>query len=281
MVGLKSGLKSGLKRMRVYLAPVLCLLFASTTFAQNLGGIAGAVKDAAGMPVAGVTVEAASPVLIERVRTVVTDGNGQYKILDLVPGTYSVTFKAAGFTTLRNEGVDLPSGFTANVNGILKLGNPSETVTVTATVSQIDTRSNTQAAVISAESQNKLASGTQDAQSVAKLAAGVTGGTDVGGSAGSYSAQGNSLTVRGKAGVKRLFDGLRVENMEGNGSTSYMTNSAIVQSSVVETGGGNAESLAAGAPSTACPSRAATPSNSVWPGCTPPRACRATTSTIP
>src|SRR5437867_6587363 len=79
---------------------VVCalLLVASCVSAQQtLSGIAGVARDAAGMPVAGVTVEAASPALIEKVRTVVTDGQGQYKITDLQPGTYTVTFKAAGF----------------------------------------------------------------------------------------------------------------------------------------------------------------------------------------
>src|SRR5206468_13064586 len=70
------------------------------------------------------------------------------------------------------------------------------------------------------------------------------GSTDVGGSSGAYASTGNSLSVRGKTGVIRLFDGLRIEN--GNGASSYLTNSAVVAQTVVETGGGIAESLAAG-----------------------------------
>src|SRR5712691_6926313 len=97
-----------------------CVLVASVSSAQQASGIAGAVKDAAGKPVVGVTVEAASPALIERVRTVVTDAQGLYQITDLPPGIYSVTFKAPGFTTLKNDGIELPAAFTAGLSVALR-----------------------------------------------------------------------------------------------------------------------------------------------------------------
>jgi hypothetical protein len=193
---------------------------------QTLSGIAGAVKDSTGKPVAGVTVEAASPALIERVRSVVTDGEGQYRITDLQPGTYSVTFKATGFSTFKNDGVELPAGFTGTVNATLRPGNPAETILVTGTTTQIDTRSSAQQNVVTGQ-----ATSGRDATAAVSVTRGLSQATtDVGGSAGAYAAQGNSLTVRGKAGVKRLFDGLRVENAEGIGNTSYMINSAAVGS---------------------------------------------------
>jgi Carboxypeptidase regulatory-like domain len=92
--------------------------------------IAGVVRDASGGVMPGVTVEAASPVLIEKTRTVVTDGEGQYKIINLTPGTYSVTFTLIGFNTVRREGIELTSGFTAPVNVELKVGAIEETITV-------------------------------------------------------------------------------------------------------------------------------------------------------
>jgi hypothetical protein len=70
-------------------------------------------------------VEAASPALIEKVRSAVTDGSGAYKIIDLRPGTYSVTFTLTGFSTVRREGIELTTAFTANVNADLKGGCPS------------------------------------------------------------------------------------------------------------------------------------------------------------
>ena len=77
------------------------------------GSIAGTVKDTSGAVLPGVTVEAASPVLIEKVRTVVTDGAGQYRIIELRPGTYTVTFTLAGFNTVRREGIELSGNFVA------------------------------------------------------------------------------------------------------------------------------------------------------------------------
>src|SRR5450631_2837439 len=95
---------------------------------QSLSSIVGVVRDAAGVPVAGVKVEAASGALIEKVRTAVTDGKGEYKIINLPVGVYDVTFTAEKFNTLKNEGVDLPTAFNATVNGQLTTGNPSETI---------------------------------------------------------------------------------------------------------------------------------------------------------
>src|SRR5262245_40570420 len=93
--------------------------------------IAGLGKDKAGARLPGVTVEAASPALIEKVRTAVTDGQGQYKIVDLRPGTYTVTFSLTGFNTIKREGIELTTGFTANVSPEMRVGALEETNTVT------------------------------------------------------------------------------------------------------------------------------------------------------
>src|SRR5438445_912420 len=103
------------------------VLLPSAVFAQ--AGLAGNVKDASGAVLPGVTVEAASPALIEKTRTVVTDGEGQYKFVSLPPGVYSVTFSLEGFTSFKRDGVELTSNFTASVNGDLKVGSLQETVT--------------------------------------------------------------------------------------------------------------------------------------------------------
>src|SRR5262245_24034123 len=100
---------------------VAALLFLSTigAFAQTAssGSIAGAVKDTTGAVLPGVTVEVASPALIEKVRSAITDAQGNYKIIDLRPGTYTVTFTLPGFGTLKREGLELTVGVTATVNG--------------------------------------------------------------------------------------------------------------------------------------------------------------------
>ena len=109
---------------------VLLLPAAAWAQQQATGTIAGVVKDASGAVMPGVTVEAASPALIEKVRSVVTDEQGQYKIINLTPGTYSVSFTLPGFSTFKRDGLELSSSFTANVNAELKVGTLEETVTV-------------------------------------------------------------------------------------------------------------------------------------------------------
>src|SRR4029453_6375388 len=102
-------------------AALVCLVSPRLAFAQATG-IAGVVKDASGAVLPGVTVEAASPALIERVRTVTTDSQGQYKILDLRPGIYTVSFTLPGFATIKREGIEPPATFTATVNADLRVG---------------------------------------------------------------------------------------------------------------------------------------------------------------
>src|SRR5712692_8050888 len=116
------------------------LLFPAATSAQEVSGIAGVARDTSGAVLPGVTVEATSPVLIEKVRTVVTDGEGRYSIVDLRPGTYVVTFTLTGFSTARREGVDLPGGFTATVNAELRVGALEETITVSGAAPLVDTQ---------------------------------------------------------------------------------------------------------------------------------------------
>src|SRR5437899_2894025 len=111
---------------------------------QALGTIAGAVRDASGAVLPGVTVEASSPALIEKVRTVVTDGNGQYQIVSLPPGVYTVTFTLAGFSTVKREAVEVNINFTATVNADLKVGAVSETITVIGETPVVDIQSATQ-----------------------------------------------------------------------------------------------------------------------------------------
>ena len=90
--------------------------------ARAQGAITGVVRDASGAVLPGVTVEASSPELIEKVRSAVTDGTGQYRIVDLRPGAYAVTFTLSGFSTLKREGIEVAGSFIATVNVELKVG---------------------------------------------------------------------------------------------------------------------------------------------------------------
>src|SRR5687768_16775263 len=106
--------------------------------ASAQGAIAGIVRDTSGGVLPGVTVEAASPALIEKVRAVVTDGTGQYRITDLRPGTYTVTFTLPGFSVVRREGVVLGGEATFQVNADMRVGALEETVTVTGEAPTVD-----------------------------------------------------------------------------------------------------------------------------------------------
>src|SRR5438552_18230799 len=119
--------------------------------AQQASGIAGVVKDTSGAVLPGVTVEATSPALIEKVRSVVTDSEGRYNIVDLRPGTYTVTFSLPGFSTLKREGITLTAGFTATVHGDMQVGALEETVTVSGAAPLIDTENVRQASLVSSE----------------------------------------------------------------------------------------------------------------------------------
>src|SRR3984893_16042038 len=112
----------------LFIALVWWLAVPMVAHAQSV--IAGVVKDTSGAVLPGVTVEASSDALIEKSRTVTTDGEGLYKIVDLRPGIYTITFSLAGFQTVIPEGLELPSNFTATVSTDLRVGALEESVTV-------------------------------------------------------------------------------------------------------------------------------------------------------
>src|ERR1700681_3684701 len=124
-------------RILVLLAWIV--LVPTAAFAQAV--IAGSVKDSSGAVLPGVSVEAASPALIEKVRSAVSDGTGQYRIEDLRPGTYTVTFTLQGFSTFKREGIELTGSFTATINAELKVGALAETITVSGETPVVDVQS--------------------------------------------------------------------------------------------------------------------------------------------
>src|SRR6478672_805757 len=121
--------------MRVVVAAVI-LLLPCASWAQS--SITGVVRDSSGGVLPGVTVEAASPALIEGVRSAVTDSQGIYKVIDLRPGIYTVTFTLPGFRALKREGLNLPAEFAATVNVDLAVGALEETVTVSGQAPVVD-----------------------------------------------------------------------------------------------------------------------------------------------
>jgi len=122
------------------------ILLSTPAFAQP--AIAGIVKDASGAILPGVSVEAASPALIEKSRTVVTDGTGQYRIVDLKPGTYVVTFTLSGFSTVKREAVELTGAGVTTINADLRVGAVEETITVSGATPVVDTQTSTKREVV-------------------------------------------------------------------------------------------------------------------------------------
>src|SRR5882762_2236516 len=116
------------------------LLFAPVA-ALAQSSVTGVVRDSSGAVLPGVTVEAASPALIEQARTVVSDAQGLYRIGDLRPGPYTVTFTLQGFTGVKRTGIELRAEFTATVDAELQVGTLAETITVSGEAPLVDTRS--------------------------------------------------------------------------------------------------------------------------------------------
>ena len=126
-------------KLRAACVVVLLVLVPSAAFAQ--ASITGIVRDSSGAVLPGVTVEASSPVLIEKVRSAVADGAGQYRIVNLRAGTYTVTFTLPGFGSVKREGIELTGAFVATVNADLTVGTLEETVTVTGETPIVDVQS--------------------------------------------------------------------------------------------------------------------------------------------
>jgi len=127
---------------------VCVLAVASTAAAQQNASISGIVTDMTGGVLPGVIVEATSPVLIEKVRTAVSEANGRYQLQELQPGAYRVTFTLPGFSTVRREGIVLTAGFAASINVELSTGTLTETITVTGASPVVDVRNVAQTQVL-------------------------------------------------------------------------------------------------------------------------------------
>ncbi len=245
------------KRKSVLTAlPLLVLLwFPAHALAQSssTGAIAGAARDTTGAVVPGVTVEAASPGLIEKVRTVVTDSKGEYKIVDLRPGTYTVTFTLAGFSTLKREGIELTAGFTATVNADMRVGSLAETVTVTGASPIVDTQNSRSQQVLKADVMDALPVGSKTVMSFVGLTLGAmpsdAGRHDVGGDKGEAA---SGIVIRGSRGDdgRVNLDGMNINNFNGAGGgrmRTYYPNMVAAQEVVIDTGGNTAESEVGGA----------------------------------
>jgi len=220
------------------------VLVPALAFAQ--ASVTGTVKDASGAVLPGVTVEASSPVLIERVRSVVTDGGGQYRIVDLRPGTYSVTFTLPGFNQFKRDGVELTGSFTASIDAELKVGAVEETLTVTGQSPIVDVQTASLQRVISKDVIDVIPAG-RGQSALAVLIPGMTaGGQDVGGSNNQTL---SAISIHGGRGTdqRQSVDGLTVRNVAGQGnSTNTVMDVGSSQEMTIDYAAGNAEAVTGG-----------------------------------
>ena len=226
---------------------VLAGLMLMPALASAQAEMAGVVKDASGAVLPGVTVEAASPALIEKVRSVVTDGGGLYRIVDLRPGSYSITFTLPGFSTVKRDGVGLSGTGTVVVNAELRVGAVEETITVTGQAPVVDIQSVTRQQVISREVIDTIPSA-RTYSSLGVLIPGVSStNRDVGGASGDVQA---SLTVHGsRVNDQRILqNGVNLSGLAGGGNSSgVVPNMAATQEMTIDTGAASAE-LSQGGP---------------------------------
>ena len=227
---------------------VWCLvLLPATAWAQaETGSIAGVVRDASGAVMPGVTVEAASPALIEKVRSVVSDDQGLYRIVDLRPGHYTVTFSLTGFNTFRREGIELTTGFNATVNAEMVVGSLEETVTVSGLAPVVDIQNVQQQQTLSRDVLDAIPTSRRPAQFIT-LIVGADGGANA-----------STLHDVGGVGSDRAFFGVhgqRADDMTYNfggmdsrvfSGGGFQYNAHTFEEVVVETAAGSAESTTGG-----------------------------------
>jgi len=226
----------------------LCLVITPTALhAQSAtsGAIAGTARDATGAVLPGVTVEASSPTLIEKVRSAVSDGNGEYKIVDLRPGEYTVTFSLEGFSTIKREGVELSAGFTAAVNAEMQVGGIGETLLVTGASPVVDVQNSRSQQVLTNDVLSRIPLGNKSSMSLAAVTLGAVSAAnrnDVGGDKGESGA----MVIHGLPGDdgRINYDGSSINYTNGGaGGTNriYNINNMAVQEIVLDTGGASAE----------------------------------------
>jgi hypothetical protein len=206
---------------KLFVVFVSLLLAPAAAFAQASAqaSITGTVRDSSGAVLPGVTVEVASPALIDKVRIATTDGAGLYRVVDLPAGVYTVTFTLTGFSTVRREGVELSGAFTASINADLRVGSLEETITVTGESPIVDVQSARRQQVLDDSVVSAIPTARTYHGMLTLVPGIVSTSTDVGGisttSVSTFSIHG------GRGGEGRLqLDGMGIGGTLGGGGTS-------------------------------------------------------------
>ena len=247
------GVHGGRRCVYVLTLCALSIAAPASAGAQGLGSgaIGGVVRDASGAVLPGVTVEASSPALIERVRTGVSDDQGVYKIVDLRPGGYVVTFTLPGFTTFRREGIELTTGFTATVNAEMKVGGLEETITVSGAAPLVDVQNVNQQKVFQRALVEALPTNRTVNQFIALIPGaqygqGGASSQDVGGNKGE-DVQGFQIHGSRVDDFQQLRQGMFFGTMVAAGNRMTSVNPAVIEETVIQTSGATADSESGGA----------------------------------
>ncbi len=230
-------------RLLFVFASLVLYLAPQVAFAQS--GIAGIVKDTTGAVVPGVTVEASSPALIEKVRRAVTGEDGTYEIIDLRPGTYAVTFSLQGFSGVKRERIELPPRFTATVSVELRVGSVEETVTVTDSAPLVDAKNVGTQRVLDKEQIDAMPTA-RAPQAMAAMIPGVTA-FGIAQLPGSSQEMGGAAHGDNKNGDYQI-DGVTTATFNGNlgAGSNFRISQAYTSQVNVTTGGGMIESANGG-----------------------------------
>ena len=235
-----------LRVVKKTLGILACLVLLPTlAFAQ--ASITGVVKDTSGAVLPGVTVEVASPALIEKTRSAVSDGSGQYRIVDLRPGTYSVTFTLTGFSTVKREGIELTGSFVASINADMKIGAVEETITVSGATPIVDVQNVRRQTTLS----NEVLTSVPTARSWAATAVLIPGITIQAGTSADIQIT-PQMTVFGGAGGRSNEGRMQVDGLNtgaalnGGGVSTYVADISNAQEVVTTTSGGLGEAEVGG-----------------------------------
>ena len=223
---------------------VFVSLAVAPTAAYAQASIAGSVKDNSGAVMPGVTVEASSPVLIEKTRSVVTSGTGQYAIVDLRPGTYTVTFTLPGFNTVKREGIELTGNFVASVSVEMRVGAVAETITVSGEAPIVDVTSSRRQQTISGDVIAAIPSSRQYFGLTTLVPALNIQGNDIGGASGPIFSVFQIHGGRRNEG-QVLVDGLSM-GFQGMGVSFYVPEVGTAQEVTFSLSGGLGEAPTGG-----------------------------------
>ena len=226
-------------------AALLACLVLLPGVARAQSTFVGVVKDTSGAVLPGVTVEAASDALIEKTRSVVTDGSGQYRIVDLRPGSYSVTFSLEGFQSFKRDALDLPAQFTMTINADMKVGSLEETLTVTGDAPTVDVQTAVHTQVLNREAIDSIPTG-RTIQGMGQLIVGVS--LNLPDTGGARAMQQTYMSTHGMTTANNtvMIDGMMVNGLQSDGAVQSYFNDAMNQEVSYQTSGIGAETSSGG-----------------------------------